>query len=113
MLRVIKAFFPAVIIAYVLASVLVTQSVLASVASFGLPVDPLVRLQTTLQDLVGMATSYLPLILVAFLLGLPVAAALARARGEGWEGRLASCSEPVQGLRRCLLPAAAAAGGRQ
>ena len=79
MLRVIKAFFPAVIIAYVLASALVTQSVLASVISFGLPVDPLVRLQTTLQDLVGMATSYLPLILVAFLLGLPVAAALARA----------------------------------
>jgi hypothetical protein len=79
MLRVIKAFFPAVLLAYLLASSLATQSVLASVASFGLPVDPLVRLQTTLQDLAGMSTSYLPLILVAFLLGLPVAAALARA----------------------------------
>lgn len=79
MLRVIKAFFPAVLLTYLLASSLVTQSVLASVASFGLPVDAAIWLQSVLRDFVGMSTSYLPLILVAFLLGLPVAAALARA----------------------------------
>jgi hypothetical protein len=78
MLRVLKAFFPAVIVAYVLAAILVTQFNLGSLQSMGVPVSMADRLGATFHDLVGLASSYLLLILVAFILGFPVAAGLAR-----------------------------------
>jgi|AntAceMinimDraft_5_1070358.scaffolds.fasta_scaffold01051_10 hypothetical protein len=78
MARVLKAFFPAVLLAYVLASILFTQTILAAVQGMGLEVSAGMRLATTVDDLVGMSSSYLPLILVAFILGLPVAAGLTR-----------------------------------
>ena len=78
MLRVIKAFFPAVLVAYLLACILFTQTILAAVQSFGLEVSMADRLAATWHDILGMASSYLLLILVAFVLGLPVAAGLAR-----------------------------------
>ena len=55
-----------------------TQIILANVAALGPEVDFAVRLQATGHDLLGLATSYLPLIAVGFLLGLPVAAGLAK-----------------------------------
>jgi hypothetical protein len=78
MVRVLRAFFPAVLIAYVLASVLFTQTILATVQSFGLDVTLADRLAATWHDIMGMASSYLLLMLVAFILGLPVAAGLTR-----------------------------------
>ena len=72
------AFIPATVLAFVLASVLSTQMILAHVQAMGLDVSMSVRLTTTFQDLVGMASSYLVLITIAFLLALPVAAWLAR-----------------------------------
>lgn len=78
MLRVLKAFFPAVLLAYVLASILFTQTILAAVQGMGLEVSAGVRLATTVDDLIGLSSSYLLLILVAFILGLPVAAGLTR-----------------------------------
>jgi hypothetical protein len=78
MQRVLKAFFPAVILAFVLASVLFTQFNLANLQAMGQEVSMGVRIATTFDDLIGMASSYLLLILVAFLLGLPVAAGLNR-----------------------------------
>lgn len=78
MLRVFKAILPAVLLTYLLASVLFTQTILAAVQSMGLDVGISLRLATTLEDMAGMASSYLPLILVAFVLGLPVAAGLTR-----------------------------------
>lgn len=78
MLRMLKAFVPAVLLAYLLASVLVTQANLAAVQSMGLEVSAGVRLDTTFKDIVGMASSYLILILVSFTLALPMAAGLAR-----------------------------------
>ena len=78
MLRLLKAFIPAVLLAYFLASVLVTQANLAAVQSMGLEVSTGVRLDTTVRDMVGMASSYLILILVSFTLALPVAAGLTR-----------------------------------
>ena len=78
MLRGIIAFFPAVIGAYVLGSVLATQVILAKVSSLGLPVTLRDRLHATGHDVLGMATSYLPLMLIAFLVAIPVAVYLGR-----------------------------------
>ncbi|MDP4788669.1 MAG: hypothetical protein NWR64_01665 [Haliea sp.] len=78
MIRVLKAFFPAVLLAYILGSVLATQTVLAKLAALGVAVPMTVRLQASLHDVIGM-TAYLLLILVAFVLALPVAAWLVRA----------------------------------
>lgn len=78
MARVLKAFFPAVLLAYVLASILFTQTNLAGVQSMGLEVSMGVRLATTFDDMIGMTSSYLLLIFFAFTLGLPVAAGLTR-----------------------------------
>lgn len=78
MVRVLRAFFPAVLIAYLLASVIFTQSILATVQSFGLDVTIAERIAATWHDIIGMSSSYLLLMLVAFVLGLPVAAALTR-----------------------------------
>ncbi|MFT6288668.1 MAG: hypothetical protein ACJA09_003432 [Alcanivorax sp.] len=78
MVRVLKAFFPAVVLAYVLASILFTQTILCAVQRMGLEVSAGIRLATTVEDLIGMSSSYLLLILVAFILGLPVAAGLTR-----------------------------------
>lgn len=78
MMRVIKAFLPAVLIAYLLASVLFTQTMLATVQSFGLEVSFADRLAATSHDILGMVSSYLLLLLVAFVIGLPVAAGIAR-----------------------------------
>ena len=78
MLRVLKAFFPAVILTYVLASILSTQIILGNLQGMGVDVSAMVRLATTFHDLVGLTSSYLVLILVAFVLGLPVAAGLTK-----------------------------------
>jgi hypothetical protein len=78
MARVLKALFPAVLLAYVLASILFTQTILAAVQGMGLEVSMSMRLATTVHDLIGLSSSYLLLILVAFILALPVAAGLIR-----------------------------------
>ncbi len=78
MVRALKAFVPAVLLAYVLASMLVTQSNLGNLQTLGMEVGFGDRVGTTVHDLVGMATSYLPLIFAAFVIGIPVAAGLAR-----------------------------------
>lgn len=78
MLRVLKAFFPAVILTYVVASILSTQIILGNLQGMGVDVSTMVRLGTTFHDLVGLTSSYLVLILVAFVLGMPVAAGLTK-----------------------------------
>ena len=76
--RVLKAFFPAVLLTYVLASVFSTQLILGNLQSMGAEVGAMVRISTTFHDLVGLSSSYLVLILVAFAIGLPVAAGLTK-----------------------------------
>lgn len=77
MIRVLKAFFPAVIVAYVLGCLLATQVVLGNLGEMGVEVSMATRLQASLHDLLGM-TAYLLLILVAFVLAMPIAAGLVR-----------------------------------
>ena len=78
MIRVLKVFFAAVLLAYVLASTLATQSNLGNLQMLGMQVGFGDWAATTAHDLVGMASSYLPLIAGAFAIGLPVAAGLTR-----------------------------------
>jgi len=77
MIRVLKAFFPAVIAAYILGCLFATQVVLANLAAMGVEVSLATRAQASLHDLLGM-TAYLLLILVAFVIAMPVAAGLVR-----------------------------------
>ncbi len=78
MFRILKAFLPALLVTYLLASVFATQANLARVQAMGLDVDLGTRVSTTVQDIIGMASSYLVLIGVALLVALPVAGWLAR-----------------------------------
>lgn len=78
MIRVLKAFFPTVLLTYVVASILVTQSNLGNLQMLGMEVGLADRAGATFHDIIGMSSSYLLLILVAFILALPVAAGLAR-----------------------------------
>lgn len=68
----------AALLAYVLGSIIATQFILANVAELGPEVDMATRLSATGHDLVGLSSSYLLLIAVGMLLGLPVGAGLAR-----------------------------------
>jgi hypothetical protein len=77
-INVLKAFVLATLLTFVLASVLSTQMILSNVQSMGLDVTMNVRLATAAQDLLGMASSYLILIAVAFILALPAATWLSR-----------------------------------
>lgn len=78
MLHGVKAYIPAVLSAYLLASMAATQVILAEVASMGVAVPLADRVAATLHDLWGLTSSYLPLIAIAFVLALPVAAGLVR-----------------------------------
>lgn len=76
MRRAIIAFIPAVAGAYILSSLLATQVILARIEGMGIPVTLRDRLDASLHDIVGLAGSYFPLMLLAFLLVLPIAAGL-------------------------------------
>ena len=76
MLQAVKAYIPAVLCAYLLASMAATQVILAEVAAMGVAVPLVDRVAATLHDMVGLTSSYLPLIAIAFVLALPVAAGL-------------------------------------
>lgn len=74
----LKAFFPAVFAAYVLASLLATQVVLQDLVAMGVEVDFETRLRASLHDLLGLASTYLLLVFLAFILAMPAAAVLVR-----------------------------------
>jgi len=76
MLKTLAAYAGAVIGAFLLGSILVTQFNLANIADMGMEVTLAVRLQATLHDIGGLAGTYLPLIAVAFLIALLVASGL-------------------------------------
>ena len=78
MIQVLKAFVAAVLLTYVLGSIFSTQVVLASLQVMGVDVAIAVRMSATFQDLLGLTSSYLILIAVALVLGLPVASGLSR-----------------------------------
>jgi hypothetical protein len=70
MLKLMRAFFPSVLVAYIAAVALGTWGVLDHVASFGVPVSFDDRIAAIWHDLMGMVGSYLPLICIALLIAL-------------------------------------------
>lgn len=78
MLRAVMAFFPAVLGAYIVGSIFATQVILSELQALAMPITLRDRLHASGHDLLGMASSYLPLMLIAFLVAMPVAAGLSR-----------------------------------
>jgi hypothetical protein len=78
MFRVLIAYTGAVVAAFLAASILATQFILANVAEMGMDVSLGVRLQATLHDIAGLSATYLPLIAIAFLVALLVASGITR-----------------------------------
>lgn len=77
-LRRSGAFVAAAVLTYIVASALVTQHTLARVVEMGLPVPVDVRLSSTLHDVLGMSSSYLPLITIGLLVAFGIAALITR-----------------------------------
>jgi hypothetical protein len=73
MLRAVIVLIPAVLGAYVLGSVIATQVILARLQEIATPVTLSDRLHASWHDILGLASSYLPLMLLAFAVAMPVA----------------------------------------
>jgi len=67
-----------VAVAYLLASVIATQSVVSSLAGMGVEVGFSDRINMTLNDIAGMASLFLPMIAFAYLAAFLIAAMLCR-----------------------------------
>lgn len=78
MLRAVMVFFPAVLGAYLMGSIFATQVILGELQAMAMPVTLRDRLHATWHDLIGLTGTYLPLMLVAFVVAMPIAAGLSR-----------------------------------
>jgi hypothetical protein len=78
MLRVLRGYFPAVLLGYLVAVVIGTLSLMGTVAGFGIEVTSGDRLAAIWHDLIGMAPTYLPLLAIAFAIAFLVSALLIR-----------------------------------
>jgi hypothetical protein len=68
----------AVVVTYVLASLTATQAVIAELAGMGVVVPPADRAVMSLQDILGMANMFLPMVAFALLVAFMTAALLCR-----------------------------------
>jgi hypothetical protein len=80
--KTLLAWFIASLFAYLLASLVATQSVVSQLAGMGIPISLGERLQMSARDLVGMVQMFLPLIAAGFLVALSVAGLLGRYRPD-------------------------------
>lgn len=78
LLKRLGAWLLAVAIAYVLASVTATLSVIGSLTDMGLAVPAADRVSMALQDILGMANMFLPMVAFALLIAFMTAALLCR-----------------------------------
>ncbi|MEM8564388.1 MAG: hypothetical protein AAGF57_19265 [Pseudomonadota bacterium] len=78
MIQWLKGFFLALILTYVLASILITLGNLSAVQGLGLNVSAGVGISAIAHDMTGMISSYLALIVVGLLIAFPVAALLTK-----------------------------------
>jgi hypothetical protein len=72
------AWLLAALATYVISSTLATQSVIANLGRMGVQVPLGQRLSTTIQDLAGMSSMFLPLIAFSLLIAFVVASILSR-----------------------------------
>lgn len=100
MLRWIGAWLAGTLVTYALGSAFMTQVVVADLGALGVTVDAGARLEMTIRDIVGLSTSYLPLIALAQAIAQLVATGIARALG-GFRQALAIAAGATAML--CLL----------
>jgi hypothetical protein len=82
MIRKLGAYLLAIMVAYLLASITATQSVVARLGEMGIEVDLRERLGMTLHDIAGMAGMFLPMIAAGFLAAFLVTELLCRWLGK-------------------------------
>ena len=73
MIKTTYSFVGAVLAAYILGAIFVSQGNIASVIALGFEVSSGQRIDAALHDILHMTDIYLPLVTVSLLLGLPVA----------------------------------------
>jgi predicted signal transduction protein with EAL and GGDEF domain len=78
MLRVLAAFVAAVLVTYGLEAIAQTQHVMSRLVDMGMPVTFSDRLAATLDDLVGMAPLYMPMLAVGLAIAFGIAAGVMR-----------------------------------
>jgi heme A synthase len=78
MIKTTYSFVGAVLAAYILGAIFVSQGNIASVIALGFEVSSGQRIDAALHDILHMTDIYLPLVTVSLLLGLPVAFAVIR-----------------------------------
>ena len=101
MIKTTYSFVGAVLAAYILGAIFVSQGNIASVIALGFEVSGGQRIDAALHDILHMTDIYLPLVTVSLLLGLPVAFAVIgkkphlRALGYVLAGFVAMIAMPV------------------
>ena len=78
--KTIGSFLLAVITAYLLGAIFVSQGNIAAVIALGFDISFAQRLDAAVHDMLNMTDIYLPLVAISLLLGLPVAYAIVRKR---------------------------------
>ncbi|MAW44999.1 MAG: hypothetical protein CBE03_012565 [Gammaproteobacteria bacterium TMED243] len=78
MIKTTYSFVGAVLAAYILGAIFVSQGNIASVIALGFEVSGGQRIDAALHDILHMTDIYLPLVTASLLLGLPVAFAVIR-----------------------------------
>ncbi len=80
MIKTTGSFLLAVIAAYLLGAIFVSQGNIAAVVALGFDVGMGQRLDAAVHDMLNMTDIYLPLVATSLLLGFPVAYAIVRKR---------------------------------
>ncbi|MDA0978744.1 MAG: hypothetical protein O3B72_09315 [Proteobacteria bacterium] len=78
MIRIIGSFLAAIVCTYVLGAIFVSQGNIAGVINLGFEVTTAQRFEAAVHDVTHMFTVYLPVVAVAFIIALPVAALIIR-----------------------------------
>jgi hypothetical protein len=71
--RIIVSFFVAVIAAYILGAIFISQGNIASIIAMDFDITVAQRLDAAFHDVTHMTDIYLPVIAVSFLIAMPVA----------------------------------------
>ena len=78
MIKTTGSFLLAVIAAYLLGAIFISQGNIAAVVALGFDVGIGQRLDAAVHDTLNMTDIYLPLVAISLLLGFPVAYAIVR-----------------------------------
>lgn len=82
--RRILAFIAAILVTEVTIAVVNAHSVMASLAELGIEIDRETRLATYAQDMVGIASIFVPILLIGFAIAFAAAWAVERWLLPGW-----------------------------